>query len=375
MSESYGLLFYFLRKGLWGGGDVPDAVISDAAWEDLFLLSRRQAVSGIVADGIAATGLRPSQDLWHKWVLHLLHIEMMNDEMSRCGDHVLRMLSAEGIKASVFKGTSVARWYPEPSHRSYGDIDVIVHDGWDRLTEMLRRYGVQFFYEDNDIIIEQLDNILTGGGRKGSHGQYRVELHPAYETLYNPFMNARLKRIFSGSSSWWDKNVGQCGRPYHEIPEFYLACLIIHLRRHALSYGTGLKQVCDVAVMMRNAGIDATRLRLILKHLGAWRFGRALLRFVRIYLYEDGRDCGHGLRSADKDTGMLLDIFMRDGYELKTERENIGNNTRLSSLRVVKNGCFWAKRSFRMFRLMQGEAFFFMFDKTMKRLEKIMTGG
>lgn len=376
MTKTENLFFCFLRKGLWNSGVVPDIMISDSAWKDLFLLSCRQAVSGIVADGIAATSLRPASELWHKWVLHLLHLEMMNDEMSRCGDRVLSLLSAEGIKASIFKGTSVARWYLKPSHRSYGDIDVIIHDGWDRLSEVLRRHDIPFFYENSDIIIEQLDNIITKDKHKNSYVQYRVELHPTYEILYNPFMNVRLKRIVSGSSSWWNKNIGHCSKPYYEIPEFYLACLILHLRRHSLSYGIGLKQVCDVAVMLRNAGIDTTRLNLILKHLGAWRFGRALSRFVKIYLYEDG--CEQPRYPADKDTEMLFDIFMRDGYELKTKRENIGNSTRQSSLRVVKNGCFWAKRSFRMFRLMQGEAFFFVFDKTMNRLKtlnKIITSG
>lgn len=379
MTEAHRLFFYFLRKGLWGSSAEPDTSISDSVWEELFLLSCRQAVSGIVADGIAATSLRPPSGLWHKWVFQLLHIEMVNDEMSRCGDSLLRLLSAGGIKASVFKGTSVARWYPKPSHRSYGDIDIIIHSGRERLTEVLRRYGIPFFYAGNDVIIEQPDNIIGhqngSGKRNSSYGQYRIELHPTYETLYNPIMNARLQRIVTGSSAWWNKNIGRCGKP-HDTPEFYLACIILHLRRHALSYGIGLKQVCDVAVMLRNAGIDAERLKMILKHLGAWRFGRALLRFVEAYLYGEGYVGPQ--RRAGKDMKMLFGIFMRDGYELKTERENIGNNTRLSSLRVVKNGCFWVRRSLRMFSLMQDEAFFFVLDKALDRikaLSRIITGG
>lgn len=348
MTKVERLFFHFLRNGLWGGCSGPGIAVGDDDWAELFRLSCRQAVSGIVADGIAATDVRPPSGLWQEWVFGLLHIEMVNGEMARCGESLLGMLASEGVKASVFKGTSVAAWYPEPLHRSYGDIDIVVHEGWGRLEDVLRSRGVPYFYENGDIVV----------GQSGGAGRYRIEFHPVYETLYNPFMDARLRRIVS------------CRRPSFggdgdSSPELYLACLILHLRRHVLSYGIGMKQVCDVAVMLRNASVDTAGLKRMLRHLGAWHFSRALFRFIDVYLYADKPVQAD---QEDDDTAVLYNIFMNDGYVLKAERESIGSSMRLSPLRVVRNGCFWTKRSLRLFRLMPGEAFFFVFDKTVRRI-------
>lgn len=362
------LFFHFLRAGLGFGGVEVGFDVADDDWAALFKLSFSQAVQGVVADGVASSALRPSPPLWREWLAHLLHIEMMNEEMARCGEWMLGLLGGEGIEASVFKGVSVARWYLCPSHRCYGDIDIVVHRGWDKLKRVLPANGLMYFYENDDIIVEQLDGVFpaasgVGGRRQQASGRYRVEFHPAYETLYNPFMNARLKRIVSGRSEWWRGNVGASSVP-HGVPEFYLACLILHLRRHVLSYGIGMKQVCDVAVMLRRAGLDMARLERLLRHLGAWRFSRSLFSFIETYLYEDGLPPTR----RGGDTALLYSIFMGDGYVLKSERETIGGNTRLSPLRIAKNGWFWAKRSLRLFRLMPGEAFFFMFDKAASRV-------
>ena len=142
MSRAERLLFSFLRLGLYG--DARENIVWAEAddWDELFSLSCRQAVFGIVADGIAMTAMRPPLALWQKWIALLLHTEMMNEEMACQGDRLVGMLAADGIKASVFKGTSVARWYPKPAHRSYGDIDIVVHEGWERLAPLLQRRGL-----------------------------------------------------------------------------------------------------------------------------------------------------------------------------------------------------------------------------------------
>lgn len=368
MDDTEKYLFHFLRIGLGFGGAEQDVDVSGCDWNALFSLSLRQAVQGVVADGIAASGLRPPPGLWHEWVAHLLHLEMINDEMARQGKWLLGLLAANCIEASVFKGTSVAAWYPHPLHRCYGDIDIVVHSGWDKLCQVLQDNGLTYFYESGDIIVEQLYDAsraaLCDEWRPRYAGRrFRVEFHPAYETLYNPFMNARLKRTSADMAGRMRGGVKALSVADGGT-EFYLACLILHLRRHVLSYGIGLKQVCDVAVMLRRAGVDMALLEQMLRHFGAWRFSRALFRFIEAYLFGGVSSQCRG----DKATALLYDIFIGDGYVLKAERESKGNRTRFSPVRIAGNGLFWAKRSLHLFRLMPGESFFFMFSKAVKRL-------
>lgn len=366
MSKAERLLFYFLRRGLFGGMSETNIWAEAGDWDDLFNLSCRQSVSGIVADGIAMTSMRPSLALWQRWIALLLHTEMMNEEMACQGERLLSMLAAGGIEASIFKGTSVARWYPMPTHRSYGDIDIVVHEGWERLASLLRQKCIPYYEEDNAIVTERAGDVAT---LSSFHDRrYRVEFHCSYEFIYNPLMNVRLRQIVAGTSAWWNRRFGRSGSP-HEVPEFYLACVILHLRRHALSYGTGLKQVCDVAVMIRYVDVDMEKLKSILQHLGAWRFGKSLLDFVKIYLHDGNENRKGDIR--EKSTSLLYGIFMGDGYVLKTRREDVSNATRRSSFRVAKNCWFWMKRSMRLFRLMPNEAFSFMLYKTIQRVIKL----
>lgn len=374
MTDIEHLLFYFLRRGLWGRADTDDVNVDDGAWDKLFLLSCRHAVTPLVADGIALTSLRPPQELWQQWIAMSLRIEIINERMSRCGELLVNWLADENISASVFKGTSVARWYPEPLHRGNGDIDIVVNNGWDRLERLFLCYGIPFFYETGEIIVEHpevfasfvsvaeadkgIRNIFTLPGNE----PYRIEFHSACESLYNPFADARLKRMSGHESSLYVKRSFSLSG---DAPEFYLSCLVLHLRRHVLSYGIGLKQVCDVAVMLCHAGLDMTLLESLLRRLGAWRFSRVLFGFVEVYLY--GMPAP-SRRVSDKDVALLYSIFMDDGYMLKIQREDMGRRESSSAMRIVHNGWFWIRRSIRLFRLMPAEAFFFVFGKTYKRL-------
>ena len=377
MTDIEHLLFYFLRRGLWGRADTDDVNVDDGAWDKLFLLSCRHAVTPLVADGIALTSLRPPQELWQQWIAMSLRIEIINERMARCGELLVNWLADENISASVFKGTSVARWYPEPLHRGNGDIDIVVNNGWDRLERLFLCYGIPFFYETGEIIVEHpevfasfvsvaeadkgIRNIFTLPGNE----PYRIEFHSACESLYNPFADARLKRMSGHESSLYVKRSFSLSG---DAPEFYLSCLVLHLRRHVLSYGIGLKQVCDVAVMLCHAGLDITLLESLLRRLGAWRFSRVLFSFVEVYLYGMPVPSRH---VSDKDVALLYSIFMDDGYMLKIQREDMGRRESSSAMRIVHNGWFWIRRSIRLFRLMPAEAFFFVCKKTYKRLHTV----
>ena len=83
--------------------------------------------------------------------------------------------------------------------------------------KLLRTEKVSYQNERGDLIVHEA-------------GLTAVELHPRREYLYNPVTDARLQALLKGGIS----------------NELYLVCLIVHLRRHFLTYGIGLKQVCDV---------------------------------------------------------------------------------------------------------------------------------
>lgn len=331
--------FYFLRLGLWGKSSEKeeDVSLEENDWGWLFALSREQAVSGVWIDGVSQTACRPSEALWTQYIFHLLHIERTNVLLAKAEKAWLDRLAAHGIEAEVFKGSSVACWYRKPQYRSYGDIDLVVRRGWERVEAFLMEEGYIYQHEEDSLALQD--------------GQIALELHPRRERVYNPLLNTRLQRMLATDPS---------------STELYVACLLLHLRRHMLSYGIGLKQVCDVAVMLHRAPLDERKLAEVLRRLHLVRFSRALFGFIETHLGKGF--CFPFPPLHNRATQLLGDIVLHDGYLLKMERENLSAGKHQAWKRIGSNACFWLIRSVRLWRLMPDEAFFFLVQKTMSRL-------
>lgn len=335
------VFFYFLRQGLWGA-QVEEPIGSRLTKENwMWLLDEgcRQAVSGILIDGVAQSGIRPPDDLWEKWIVHLVCIERANCHIANKGVQWVDRLNEAGMDARVFKGPSVAHWYGKPSYRAYGDLDIVVYEGWGKLEAVLQAWNLPYRWEHEDIVLQ--DGLLP------------VEFHQRREYLYNPFINVRLQRML---------------REDKQGNELYLACLVLHLRRHVLTYGIGLKQVCDVAVMLRNASLDGQKLAEILHKLHAVKFSRVLFGFIATYI--KGIDHFPLPPVYGKELELLESIIRKDGYMLKHEREAYGNGTRTAAIRVAGNGYFWLKRSIRLFSLMPSEACCFTVTMVVRRMRE-----
>lgn len=347
MTDAESLFFHFVRKGLWGaeekGIDVNPACID---WKKLFEMAYAQAVTGLFIDGVAYTSMRPDDTLWEKWIVHLFHIEQANEFIAGRGKWWMNLLGASGIQATIFKGSSVAVWYPIPSHRSYGDIDIVITGKWQNLPAVLQSHGLPYRYEWDEIVLHDQRDVL-------------VEFHKDWEYLYNPISKVRFRRMCSQ-------------HPPTESKELYLASLILHLRRHFLTYGIGLKQVCDVAVMLRHADLDRTRTAFILRRLHAGTFSRLLFGFISLYI---GGIENYPLPPVayGKRFTLLCNVILHDGYRLKKKQEAASNHSHTSFSRIVGNAWFWLRRSFRLLGIMPDEACCFFCHMTKKRIRLLFS--
>ena len=335
------IFFYFLRAGLWGEdnrGGGRGINLTAGQWDSLFDLACSQAVPGLWVSGVARTACRPEEGVWGKWLAYLIYIKQANLQIEHAASAWTKRLSGAGVDAFVFKGVSVARWYEEPLLRSFGDVDLVVTRGWDKLEAVLTDWGVTWEPEHKDIRVDN-QGIL-------------VEFHREMEMLYNPFLQSRLRRMQQREG---------CGK------ELYWVCLILHLRRHCLIYGVGLKQVCDVAVMWAHAGLDAEKAAWMLRRLHAVRFSRALFAFMERHLGLSGFPLPpqYGRRQRT-----LEQIILKEAYRLKPEREKEERRKRAYA-RVFSNMLFWTRRSAALWNLMPGEACCFPVYLAVRRIRHI----
>ncbi len=340
------LFFHFVRLGLWRSGEESiGRSLSKDKWMELFRMAHSQGVTGLFIDGVGQSELRPENALWDQWIAHLFYLEQANRFIAKRGEAWLKLLGDAGISASVFKGSSVGAWYPEPLHRSHGDIDIVIRDGWDRLDSFLTQEGGKpYRNEEDEIILEEENGLL-------------VEFHRRWEYLYHPRTNRHLQQ--------W------CQSAQPGDNDLYLVCLILHIQRHFLTYGIGLKQVCDVAVMLRKASWDRDRVASLLRSLHADKFSRLLFGFIALHL-EGVEDFPLPPITGGKELELLNDVILHEGYNSKMEQELVAGSKSWAMARIVSNATFWIKRCCRVFGIMPREACCFLLYKATERLKKLM---
>jgi hypothetical protein len=331
--------------GLWKKEEAyPGKPLSTEEWEELFRMAQRQAVTGLLIDGVALDNQRPDQALWDSWVAHLFFLERANRYIAQRGEAWIEKLAQAGIPATLFKGSSVASWYPEPWHRSHGDVDIVITDGWNRLEAFLEQEGGTFYRsQEDEIVLEEKNGLL-------------VEFHRHWECLYNPLTHRRLLQI--------------CRSAQPGDRELYFVCLILHIQRHILTYGVGLKQICDVAVMLSRASLDLEKVASLLHRLHAERFSRLLFGFIACHL-GGVEDYPLAPVTAGKGWERLNRAILQEGYHSKIEQERVAGSKSRSVSRMASNAVFWTKRCFSIYRIMPSEACCFLFSKVFKRLESI----
>lgn len=270
-TEAEQLFLLLYRRALWA--DLPqEAPPPDAAdlatWERVADLAEAQTCQGLVADALSQLPVerRPPKPIYFSLVTATADAEDANRKMNRCLRGLFPMLERQGIRAWLLKGQGLAQCYPHPAHRMAGDIDVLIprKDEFDRaerlFAEHLRRgnreeegsYERSFYV--NDVIIELHSRVVTG-------------------------LNPRLHRRFPAwSQAYYQQDPLVWGDVALPPIDFDAIFVFVHLARHYVGGGIGLRQVADWMrfLYVHRAGggqrpIDVARLERDVTRLGLRR--------------------------------------------------------------------------------------------------------
>ena len=200
-----GTFFCLLSNSLWDYNPRPLSLSSEE-WQEVFNLSCRQAVQGIIYDAVKAL---PSEaalpvSLAAKWWNFADRIEKRNDELSRVAEYQKAQWAEHGIPAVEQKGRTVAAYYRHPEHRISGDIDWWIPDEcWEKALDIAIANGCRPVPDSDGDVHYVLSGVVIEHHRKGLE---------------------------------------------HDGPEGELLMLISHVMHHAMGAGVGLRQVCDLAM-------------------------------------------------------------------------------------------------------------------------------
>ena len=263
--ESHEKLFFeILQNGLWG--KQIEAVPTRNDMLHVVKLALSQTVLGIVGN-VIITDKTLSSYLTERELAYLRKLVMSVVSVSYTWNCSVRNIFMEmhdnGVDPILLKGQGIAQYYPNPDFRQCGDIDLYV--------------GKQYFEKACEVVkalATENDMATVKHTKKHFHiylGKVPVELH-LYSDVYYP---KRLDRIYQEISdagiSVAPVEVELAGYPV-KTPSvnFNVFYIFNHLWHHFIADGVGLRQICDLCVLLHrfHGQIDYNYLQNVLERMG-----------------------------------------------------------------------------------------------------------
>lgn len=304
-----------LQAGLWERkmDDLSCFPLPDEVWKDLFRLAQEQTVTGILFRGIQflPDECLPPPALLMRWVAAVDAIERKNRKMNRVIDEFYTRFAETGPVPVLQKGQGVALCYASPLLRECGDIDFYFTDKAhsEKILSDMQKQGIPVRRQPDGSAFYVWQGI-------------DIEHHTRLFDCYNPFFRKYLKTL-ERQWGWQNVKISQESGKKITIPSPFLNILLLnlHILKHTLGRGIGMRQLCDMAracYMFRHE-IDDEKMMLANKRLGLekwnnllWAFLVNVLGFPKAYL--------PGVEMAST-AGPLLDIVWKGGnFGLHAER-------------------------------------------------------
>ena len=274
LSVFFSFLKYCLRRNFAQHSDF-----AEMDWQNLYILASRQAILGFCFDGIERLTkdfseelkLNPmGRDLLMTWMGAAQQIRRQNMKVNVVASKLYSMLREDGLRCSILKGQGNALMYPNTYSRNPGDIDVWVNASREQITE----YAKKHFKLGDDIRYHHIETSVYG---------VPVELHFFPCTMNNPIYNARLQKWFKRNADLQCSNVVSLPDGIGEIATpttaFNVIYQLTHLYHHFFDEGIGMRQIIDYYYVVNNDELLVIKdtLQKELKHLGLWKFARAVM--------------------------------------------------------------------------------------------------
>lgn len=200
----------------------------------------------------------PSRALRMKWTVRVDQIERHNNKMGKVTAEQFADFVRLGAKPILLKGQGVASCYPNPLHRISGDIDWYFEgDGYDKVGKYLQKRG---------ILVDSALGFSLGYDWQRIHIEHHRRLFDIRSLFKQTYLN-KLESNYRGNQ----QKLMVSGQEITILaPELQVLQVNIHILKHLLSFGIGLRQICDAAILYHayRDKIDAEKLRYMYKKVG-----------------------------------------------------------------------------------------------------------
>lgn len=243
-------LFTLLRLGIGNStpekDDLSDIIVMPAEqWATLGEMACLQGVLGFVLDGVERleeTSYGPTRELSKEqkleWIGQVMQIEQGNRHQIEVMNNLAQKWINDGCRVMLMKGQANGLLYPNPFHRSPGDIDCYLFEDYQLGNEISKKAGA----------------VVDEGWYKHSQISYKGELFENHLFFVHTREGKRSKRLqkeleqMLHVAEWRTFQESEVLLPPVQWNAMFLT---YHACAHFLSEGLRLKQILDWAMFLK----------------------------------------------------------------------------------------------------------------------------
>lgn len=259
-------------------GDSPNSrlEITEEEWPEIYGIACKQSLVGLFIDALDKLnqmGQKPPINILYEWIGQSEQIRQLNKRVDQQCEQLSSWFEKRGFSNCIIKGQGVARLYPNPYLRQPGDIDIWVDGTRDEIVKQLR---------SNCIGVTFVDYVNC---HAGFFTDTEVEVHFWPTWFFNPFVNRKVQKWIRTNKV---AQMGHCDEQVgfnYPIIEFNLVFSLIHIFRHVLFEGIGLRQLTDYYFILHHS-TDEERQKAfkLLRKFGVGKFvGAVMYVMCRVY--------------------------------------------------------------------------------------------
>ena len=200
-------------------------------------------------------------------------IRGMNKKVDEVSGRLTEMLDAQGVKSIILKGAANALFYPEPTSRQTGDVDIWVEGGQSEVVKLLEKMKMAVEGSAGTLHVHLDKKIFD----------VEVEVHFTATRVSSPQKNRALQQFLSGEVV--NRRRAAAGFYVPGIP-YALVMQLSHIKQHLFSEGVGLRQLVDYHQLLQAATEDdLLKVSAQLKPCGLEKMASAVVWVLREVLH------------------------------------------------------------------------------------------
>lgn len=250
----------------------PFRADKEVDWKAVFDECKAQSVVSLAFSALPKD--KVPQNVYAHWKALVNENLAVNSKISYAHTMLNELMNQAKIPYVILKGCASAEYYDNPLLRTMGDVDFYVPPAYfEKADKLLLQNGfksneIDHEYEKaytKDDVIFELHNTVNGvpGGKVGLKIQHYFD---------DVFEKAELKRF-------------DLSEYYSPSPFHHGLVMLLHVARHMITGGIGLRHFCDWAVFVDKVGDGfAPMFENKLKQVGLWRFAQIMTQFCTVFL-------------------------------------------------------------------------------------------